>query len=241
MKVAVLVLAAVLPPVAIAQRPDCPPHDAPPAMTPPGPPPVFQPRINAPATWDEALKMPPPKSEVIPLDTLSPAERQRVEADRTRRAANDGLIDGEDGHVAVHRQLLASASDRPARPLPEGAVEVAGTPLATWRFGGYLREFSPNRLSRMFSRDDGTLLYFQEWNFAVEGGAVMTFEGAPIAIGPHRATQGGVRGRSGCVLATLAWDDGRRQYQLEMSGPLSLRDQRALLRSIAQSIVSRSP
>ena len=55
-------------------------------------------------------------------------------------------------------------------------------------------------------------------------------------MGTHRATLGGVKGPSGCVATKLSWHDDRRQYSLEVAGPVSLEEQRATLMQAAKSI-----
>lgn len=207
-------------------QPDCPPRNAPVPTSPPGPPPDFVPNIDFPKTWDENVATPRPSGvEISPPDNSA------------ERKARDWIMDVEDGHVAG----LAFLASRVRREAPPGAgrlqVKVGATPLATWELLGYAPTGSPNRVSRLFRRSDGSLLALEEWDFATDGGAIYQAAGMKNArVGAHAATLTGMRGKSGCVASTLSWFDARESFELKISGPPALAEQRATLQAIAESI-----
>jgi hypothetical protein len=209
-----------------AQRPDCPALNAPMPTSPPGPPPKFMPHFEFPQKFDPNFRPPPPSGVDFP-----PPD------DIEKRKANDWLTEVEDGHVAALPRLAA----RVRRETPAGAarvqVDASKTPLAAWEFLGYAREGSPNRVSRLYRRADGSLLNLEEWDFAADGGAVYQSAGMRNArVGTHEATSTGLRGKSGCIESMLSWFDERKNVSLRIAGPLPLAEQRAVLREVAESV-----
>lgn len=237
MRLGILLIAASLAAPALAQRPDCPPEDAPMPTQPPGGPPPVTPKIDFPLKWGDSVE--PPKSGEIPRSSLTPQERASIDELAAKLRANDDLLDAEDGHVAG----LVHLAKRAVVTAPPGAtawlVDASKIRFTGWQLVGYLQEGSPNRISRLFKRGDGSLVYFKEWNFGADGGAVHTLPGfTTVRVGRHDASPGGVRGRSGCIQATLTWQDERKHYELAIVGPLGLREQRALLLDIANSVAA---
>jgi hypothetical protein len=137
--------------------------------------------------------------------------------DIEKRKANDWLMDVEDGHVAALPRLAL----RVRRETPAGAT----------------REGSPNRVSRLYRRADGSLLNLEEWDFAADGGAVYQSAGMRNArVGAHEATMVGARGKSGCIESELTWFDKRKNFNLRIAGPLPLAEQRAVLQEVAEAV-----
>lgn len=204
---------------ATAQTNDCPLRNAPVPHSPPGPPPDWIPEVTFPKVWDGKSKI---KTEVKP-PPLSPASQE--------------LIEAEDGHVSGILRLAehARAASSPPAAVLGGMVDVRDTVLARWQFVGYAWDRSPNRLSRIFTRD-GSTLEFEQWNFAVDGGAIYPTRSPDTTVGRFPATSSGLRGPSGCVAATLTWQSEATYYELHIAGPLSLEAQRATLMEVATSI-----
>jgi hypothetical protein len=201
------------------QMVDCPLRNAPVPQKPPGPPPDWIPDVDFPKVWDGKseikLKVKPPP--------LSPPSQE--------------LLETEDGYVSniLHRAERARTASSPPPAVLGGMADVRDTVLARWQFVGYGWDHSPNRVSRIFTRD-GSTLEFEQWNYALDGGAIFPTRSPDSMVGRLPATSGGLRGPSGCVAASLNWQSETTLYELHIAGPLSLEAQRATLMEVATSI-----
>lgn len=149
----------------------------------------------------------------------------------------DAVFDAEEGHISaiLNMERLLKAGPVP-QDVAQIATDVARTPLARWKYEGYLPERVPHRVSRFFRSPDGALLALGEWDYKPDIGDVQ-FPGMNNAsVAGKPAGLFSLRSRSGCVSTTLSWADESKLYRLEIVGPLPLERQRETLTRIAESV-----
>ena len=232
---------------AFAQHPDCPKANAPMPTSPPGPPPrIMPPMFTPPATFPkspEEWKAATPPSQVR---EMTPAEigaegAADIQKDVAQLQAGNWLRDVEEGHVS---SLLFVEKRSRGEPLPADAAPMAAdlqrTPLSAWRYVGHVPTGMPSRAERLYRASDGSLLSLQEWSYKADGGAIYRMPGmSNRKVGGHAATLTGMKGPSGCVKSILQWQDDRKDYRLELAGPLDVEAQRALLVQVAEAIAAQ--
>ena len=155
----------------------------------------------------------------------------------TQALPPDAVFNAEEGHISAI--LIMERSVKPG-PVPADvapiASDIASTPLAQWRYEGYLPERVPHRVSRFFRSPDGSVLALGEWDYKPDVGDVQ-FPGMNNArVGDKRAGLFSLRSPSGCVSSTLSWKDDRKLYRLEIAGPLDMERQRATLMEIGRAL-----
>jgi hypothetical protein len=155
----------------------------------------------------------------------------------TQALQPDAVFDAEEGHISA---ILIMERALRAGPVPQNlagiASDVAKTPLAQWKYEGYLPEPVPHRVSRFFRGPRGSLLALGEWDYRPDVGDVQ-FPGMNNAtIAGKPAGMFSLRSPSGCVSTTLSWKDDRKLYRLEIVGPLDIDQQRATVMRIAESL-----
>ena len=155
----------------------------------------------------------------------------------TQALPPDAVFDAEEGHISAILIMERSVKPGPLPPpLAPIASDIAGTPLAQWRYEGYLPERVPHRVSRFFRSPEGAVLALGEWDYKPDVGD-MQFPGMNNAsVGERRAGLFSLRSPSGCVSTTLSWKDDRKLYRLEIAGPLDIDRQRATLMEIGRSL-----
>lgn len=209
----------VIPCAASAQGVNCPVRDAPIPMSPPGKPPEFAPKVTFPTTFGGETKV--ERRVVLP--------------------PGDDLVGAEEGHVtAIARSVEEARLVPPPPDVLRGLVDTRKTLLSEWRFEGYVPETPRHKVTRVFSRD-GSVLVFEQWNIAADGGSVVATPPQTVKIGRFLGNAGGLRTPSGCVAASLTWDADGVNYSLRMAGRESLQQQRDLLVAVARSIESVTP
>lgn len=150
----------------------------------------------------------------------------------------NALFNAEEGHISA---ILTMERSLRAGPVPENlapiASDVAKTPLAGWKYEGYLPERVPHRVSRFFRGPMGSLLALGEWDYKPDVGDIQTPGGMNNAtVAGQEAALFSLRAPSGCVSTTLTWKDDRKLYRLEIVGPLDMERQRETLTKIAESL-----
>ena len=203
-------------PVANAQRPDCPTHDAPRPAAGPGTA-DFIPNIHPPGTYDGR-----PERRVV----LSP---------------RPGLLDVEEGYLVGLEDYLRAA-DPTALPdeIARGLIDTKRTLLSRWQYHGYVHDTPIHKVPRIYSRE-GSVLVFEQWDMAADSATLAAAPPPTVDIGRFRGNTGGFKTPSGCVSATLRWDGDGVNYSLAIVGPESLAQQRQLLLAIARSIAAVTP
>jgi hypothetical protein len=224
---------------AAAQRSGCPIADAPLPSGPPGPPPTWIPPAMFPEKFGDPV--PPQQSRELTAQELGAEEMQRLQESLAKQRANDWVTDVEEGHVSGLLRMESRVRPEPTPPeAAQVAADVARTPLAAWRLVGYVDTHVKSRAWRMFRSGDGALFSLEEWNYKADGGAIFQMPGTTNRkVGAHAASLRGMRAPSGCVLSTLTWYDDRKEYRLEIVGPLDIEAQRALLMQVGEAIAGR--
>ena len=87
----------------------------------------------------------------------------------------------------------------------------------------------------MFSRA-GSVLVLEQWDYKADGIQIFAAREPSTTVGRFPARTGGLQSPSGCVAASLNWEDSDTSFTLVLTGPLSLQEQRQVLSAIAQSI-----
>ena len=196
-----------------AQRPDCPVRDAGTPRQPPGAPPDFNPKVTFPN---------------------QPGGKVKVEVPPTRPASND-LVAAEEGHAtAVGKKADLARADTPLGSLPIVPVDVRSSLLSNWRFNGFYPERG-HKVTQVFSRA-GSVLVLEQWDYKADGITIISTRQPSAKVGDLPATTGGFQTPSGCVAASLSWQDKETSFQLTLVGPLSLSEQRQVLLGVAQSM-----
>lgn len=209
----------VVPCAASAQGVNCPARNAPMPTTPPGKPPDFHPTVTFPSKFEEEVKIEP--RAILPL--------------------GEDLVDAEEGHVTAIAISAEKATLVPPPPdVSRELVDTRKTLLSEWRFNGYLPDAPRHKVPRVFSRN-GSVLIFEQWNMAADGASIVATPVQTVRIGRFPGQTGGLRTPSGCIGASLAWDDNGVSYSLRMAGRESLEQQRALLLAVARSIEAATP
>jgi len=208
--VALLILQALS---ANAQRPDCPVRDAGTPRLPPGAPPDFTPKVTYPN---------------------QPGGEAKVEMPPIRPASND-LAAAEEGHAtAIARKAEVARVDTPLSSLLIVPVDARKSLLSEWRFNGYYPERG-HKVTQVFSRA-GSVLVLEQWDYKADGITMFSTRQPSAKVGGLPATTGGLQTPSGCVAASLRWEDRETSFQLTLVGPLSLSEQRQVLLGVAQSM-----
>lgn len=150
----------------------------------------------------------------------------------------NGVFDVEEGHVSAILHL-EHAAKRDALPADAAVIasDVSQTPLARWKYEGYLPERVPHRVTRFFRSPEGSLLAFSEWDYAADVGTVQMQGLDNRLIKDKPAGLFSMRSPSGCVSTTLSWKDERKLYRLEVVGPAGMDRQRAIVTQIGEAIV----
>ena len=155
----------------------------------------------------------------------------------TQALPPDAVFNAEEGHISAI--LIMERQVKPGPPPQQVAAiasDVSSTPLAQWRYEGYLPERVPHRVTRFFRSPEGALLALGEWDYKPDVGDVQ-FPGMNNAsAGDKRAGLFSLRSPSGCVSTTLSWKDDRKLYRIEIAGPLDMERQRATLMEIGGSL-----
>lgn len=202
-----------------AQRADCPMRDAPIPMTPPGKPPDFIPKITIPKSFEEEVKVEKPK--ILP--------------------ASGKLTEAEEGHLTgVLLKAEVARLVPPADDVLRGLVDPRKTILSSWRFEGYLPDMPRHKVPRVFTRD-GSVLIFEQWNMKADGASIAAIPQPSLKVGRWPGNHSALRTPSGCVSASLGWFGNGVSYSLKVVGPLSLKEQQALLLKVARSIDLATP
>ena len=189
-----------------AQRPDCPVRDAAIPRQPPGAPPDFTPKITFPNQFGGEAK---------------------VEMPPTRPASND-LTTAEEGHVtAVARMADVARLDMPSSGLLVVPIDARATLLSEWRFVGYHPERG-HKVTQVFSRA-GSILVLEQWDYKADGITIFHTRQPSATVGGLPAITGGLQTPSGCVAASLSWEEGETSFKLMLVGPLPLSEQRQVL------------
>jgi hypothetical protein len=201
-----------------AQRPDCPIRDAATPRLPPGAPPNFNPKITFPN---------------------QPGGEVKVEVPPNRPAGND-LVAAEEGHAtAIAKKADVARADTPLSSLPIVPVDVRNSLLSDWRFNGFYSERG-HKVTQVFSRA-GSVLVLEQWDYKADGINIISMRQPSAKVGGQPATTGGLQTPSGCVAASLSWQDKDTSFQLTLVGPLPLSEQRQVLLGVAQSMYVAKP
>ena len=149
----------------------------------------------------------------------------------------DAVFDAEEGHVSAILNMERALRAGPVPPQVAAiASDVSKTPLAAWKYEGFLPERVPRRVSRFFRSPDGALLALGEWDYKPDAGD-MQFQGMDnTSVGGMPAGLLSLRAPSGCTSTTLTWKDDRKLYRLEIVGPLDVEKQRDTVKRIAESM-----
>ena len=196
-----------------AQRSNCPVRDAAIPRQPPGMPPDITPQISFPNQFGGEVKieMPPP-----------------------RPASND-LTAAEEGHLtAIARMADVARVDTPSSSLLIIPIDARPTLLSEWRFNGYYPERG-HKVTQVFSRA-GSVLVLEQWDYKADGITIFNTRQPSTAVGGFPARTGGLQTPSGCVAASLSWEDNETSFKLILVGPLPLPEQRQVLLGVAQSM-----
>jgi hypothetical protein len=196
-----------------AQRPECPIRDAAIPRQPPGTPPDFTPKITFPNQFggEAKVEMPP------------------------TRPASDDLTVAEEGHLtAVARMADVARLDIPSSDPLIVPIDARATLLSEWRFIGYYPE-QGNKITQVFSRE-GSVLVLEQWNYKADGITIYNTRQPSTTVGGFPARAGGLQTPSGCVAASLSWEEDETIFKLVLVGPLPLSEQRQVLLRVAQSV-----
>jgi hypothetical protein len=200
-----------------AQRLDCPIREAAIPRQPPGTPPDFTPKITFPNQFGGEVK---------------------VEMPPTRPASND-LTVAEEGHLtAVARMADVAQVNTPSSGLLVVPIDARATLLSEWRFNGYYPE-QGHKVTQVFSRA-GSVLVLEQWDYKADGVTIFNTREPSTKVGGFPARTGGLQSPSGCVAASLSWEENETNFKLMLVGPLPLPEQRQVLMRVAQSVNAAS-
>lgn len=227
----------LVPCAANAQRADCPIRNVPMPMSPPGKPPEFAPNVSFPKEFGGEVKVEGPQRNMPMPETPPrvPPDLNSTRGPATARNEDASLMDVEEGHVTAVARLGELASSSPPQAVLQKFVDPSKTALANWRLVGFVPDPSSQSLTRVFSRDNSTLV-FEQRNFGADGAKNFRTRSPNTKVGGLPALSGGRRAPSGCVAAILYWYSQETDYKLQIVGPLSFSEQRDVLMEVASSI-----